>query len=293
MDDVFVVDHDYGFFSCSSVALTNLIEYYNLFNITPPILDRSKQYSYYKRYDHDDVSSIIFKNNEEYIGNIEKPVNFHWDYQFIPYDLINFKGVLPFINKYFQPSEMMETIVSLSESALGIDYSKTLAVLYRGNDKIKEIPRADYSIFIEKIKTELDNNKHITTIFVQTDEQEFLDECFKFFDNVIYLEEIPRIYRNDELVIHNTVTTPNEKFKLATNILKSILMISKCNTILVTSGNCGIWPVLYRGNINNVFQYLNNYKNFEDKLILELCLEKYRYKFNYLRDNPLNGFRYG
>ena len=42
------------------------------------------------------------------------------------------------------------------------------------------------------------------------------------------------------------------------NVLAIIYIMSKCKYIICSSGNCSIWMMYFRGNVNNVKQFLNN-----------------------------------
>ena len=53
-----------------------------------------------------------------------------------------------------------------------------------------------------------------------------------------------------------------ENYAKATLALAITIIMSKCKYIVCTTGNCSIWIMLYRGNVDNIFQFNiceNNY----------------------------------
>ena len=40
--------------------------------------------------------------------------------------------------------------------------------------------------------------------------------------------------------------------------LATFLILSKCKHIIMSSGNCSLWTIYYRGNADNIYQYLND-----------------------------------
>jgi hypothetical protein len=59
----------------------------------------------------------------------------------------------------------------------------------------------------------------------------------------------------------NNNSTVDKVFKLLNHdfskyYLAITIIMSKCNYIICNSGNCSIWIMLYRGNSNNVDQFL-------------------------------------
>jgi hypothetical protein len=47
-------------------------------------------------------------------------------------------------------------------------------------------------------------------------------------------------------------------YKFLKKYLAITIIMSKCEFIIFGSGNCSEWIIFYRGNVNNVYQNLNN-----------------------------------
>ena len=63
------------------------------------------------------------------------------------------------------------------------------------------------------------------------------------------------ISKNKNMVIHKLVL-PDHRPEFAIRILSMTQVIAKCKHLITHTGNCGLWAVLYRGNSNNVHQFL-------------------------------------
>ena len=104
MSLVLEVIHDAWFFSCSTIRLRNIINFYNK-NKSFPIVDSSKQWSSYKDIEGD-ITPILFKQNE-IISSIKDTIIFSDDDredQFSDYTRLNYDDINFFIDRYFDSS---------------------------------------------------------------------------------------------------------------------------------------------------------------------------------------------
>jgi hypothetical protein len=251
------VDYNHGFFSCCSVRLHEIIKFFNLNKRLPLSVDSSKQFGHYKnnpKNTDENVSKFLFEDLPSKEIPFIKEIRYYHTYQYTPYKLLDFEGITPFIEKYFNLSQVVLDRIQFLEQKYDIDYENTAAVIYRGNDKITETELGSYSDFINKCREIHNANKNIRFL-IQTDEVEFREEFISIFPNSIFLDELPAINKNTKAVVHNTVI-PNERLNFALNFLSVIKIASKCEHLVTHSGNCGIWPVLFRGNTDNVHQLL-------------------------------------
>lgn len=249
------ITHDHGFFSCCSVRLHEIINWFNTHCKLPDIVDSTQQFKWYKSIPADgrnDISCRFFKSNRNIIP-YNGSINYCENDQYSRYETLDFYGLTPFIKKYFDPSrEVCENILNL-ENKYNINYDSTVAVFYRGNDKVIETVIAGYDIFFNKCQEILKQNPNVT-FFVQTDEKEFLDKFMEIFPNSFHLEELPKINKDINMVMHKVVNI-EDRPRFGINFLSATLMVSKCRYIVTHTGNCGIWSVLFRGNATNVYQY--------------------------------------
>ena len=143
-----------GFFSCCSVRLHEIIQYYNRYRELPQIVDSSNQFILYKQPNND--ADIVFDyfenyNNVNELIQYSNPINYHENYQFSNYQNIDYNQINPFIKKYFTPSKNIQNIVQNIENKYNIQsYSDICVLFYRGNDKITETVLANYTNILER-----------------------------------------------------------------------------------------------------------------------------------------------
>jgi len=247
--------HNAGFFSCCSIKLNDIINYINTHSKIPDYVDSSKQFDLYKKDKKKDITYDYFEHYDNIIIVINYPINYHEKHQFINYSDLNYKNIVPIVKKYFSPSTQIINIVEKIKQKYNINYDNTIAVYYRGTDKIIETQISSFENFYNKIKeiSDLDVNKYI---IIQTDTAPFIDYInSKNLKNIIIFNENSTSYSN--VGIHNEKTN-EENYNDMLNLFSIFLIISKCKYIICSSGNCSLWMMLYRENNKNVYQFLND-----------------------------------
>jgi len=262
MEQEIEVSFDSGFFSCCTVMLNRIVLHYNEHNYFPTV-NSSNLFKKYKDFDVDITNQLFnYSNNEiitecEFINfnKIDNP-DFTYHGQFSDYKNINYKNINPIIKKYFTPIDYIQNIKKHLITKYNLNLDKTISVCFRGNDKSKETNIPNYDEFIQKIESLVQLNPN-HRLLVQTDENEFL-QCIKDkYPDSVFFEEMPRIDKNLNTQVAFTVEK-NQRLFFAQLFLSIILIVSQTNIVILNSGNVGMWISLYRGNHNNLFQFLDN-----------------------------------
>ncbi len=242
--------HNAGFFSCCSVRLEVILFYFNQYKTLPDRIDSAEQFNQYvseHRHLYVDLAKIYFKESDDVLISYQNPIylvrsregeNKMSYEQFLDYRTLQFDEVAPFIRKYFTVSSRIEEIIQAIERKYNLDYENICTVYYRGTDKRQETTLASYEEFIDKAR---ELHRKNMTFLLQTDEVGFREE---------FLQALP-----DSIVI-DEVDNPNQ-FIHSLYLLSIIKIMSKTKHIICGSGNVSFWIVLYRGNANNVHQYLS------------------------------------
>jgi hypothetical protein len=247
------VTHNCGFFSCLSVKLHHILDYFNKEKKLPEIVDSSEQFIIYKPLNSlsHDITYHLFKRveNEESNINYANSILYDWDNQFKEYKNLNIDELSPFISNYFSPSDKILDVIDYLINKYSIEPEKICAVYYRGTDKFQETPIDDYEIYINKMK-------EVTglTYLVQSDDQLFIDKVLDSFNNIIIIKENITSYK--KIGVHNEYNG-NINYLMIHYFLATILIMAKCNYFICSSSNCSVWTVYYRGNSQNVIQNLN------------------------------------
>ena len=267
--------HNAGFFSCCSVKLTDIINYFNTNKKIPNNVDSSEQFQWYKINKTGDITFDYFEhyNNNNNNNNIntdtdtdtdtkiiyKNNINFHYNHQFIDYSKLNYNDICPFIKKYFSPSNEINTIIKNMEEKYNItnnSINNICVLFYRGNDKNRETKICNYNEYIDKAEIILKTNPNIIFL-IQSDETEFIDTFTKLYptNSFYFKDEIRHMKKCDDTV---DIVMKNQNYLYSKYYLAITIIMSKCNYIICGSGNCSIWIMFYRGNNHNVYQNLNN-----------------------------------
>lgn len=252
--NVLTVTHNSGFFSCCCIRLLSIIDYYNNYKKLPDVVDSSQQFKRYKTDPSVDYTSLFFKTLDTKIMYDTDLIilNEKRELQFSNYNLINFDRLMPIFRKYFTISDVIEHMSLNLKTKYKLDYDNTCAVLYRGNDKLRETTMGSYQVYTDKAREIKKDNPNIKFL-VQTDDTNFLNIFLKHFPDSIFFTETPTI-NNSDVSVHKVIPL-GERKNAAMNFLSAIINVSKCKYLVTHTGNCSLFTVLYRGNKNNVYQY--------------------------------------
>ena len=285
------ITHNFGFLSCCSVKLHDIIEYFNYHKNIPNDVDSSEQFGWYKinksgdiTYDYfehhnsnniinninnininnDTIDDTIIYSNLDTIIKNKNYIDYTHHKQFVNYNTLDYTNIIPFIKKYFTPSIEINTIIDTIENKYNIntdtdsciDYNNICVLFYRGNDKNTETQICNYDEYITKANFILKHNPNIQFL-IQSDETEFIDTFTSLFpNNSFYFKDEIRHMNKCNSTVDKVMREQNyvfSKYYLAITII-----MSKCKYIVCGSGNCSIWIMFYRGHSRNVYQNLNN-----------------------------------
>jgi hypothetical protein len=257
--EVLTIIHNAGHFSNCTIGLQDIMGYYNKKGRLPDEIDRSQQWIHYKGVPSDRPDLNYFEITDTPImlpPVIDTPYVYDcMAFQFQPYKNIKLEQVLPLVNKYFNPSKLVKDKLAAYEAKYNLDYNNLCAVFYRGNDKVTEMNVSPYDLFINKAKEVKAQNPDIKFL-VQPDETEFLHAFLDMFPDSIYFTETPHLSKQMSAVFFETKLQDRQEY--GAKFLAATLALSKCNTLITHSGNCGLWATLYRGHTNNLHQIFNN-----------------------------------
>ena len=204
------ITHSYGFFSCCSMRLHQIVEYFNKNNVCPSFVDSSEQFKWYKpEGETRDITHDYF--NKDIENNFVVPFN----------------GFIDYIQQYQY-----------------IDYKKATETM------ICPYEHTFYNARLIKKK-----NPRVRFL-IQSDETEFIQKALEQFPgSIVFNDEIRHMNKNEKRTVDFDVR--NDIFEFSKKYLSITIIMSKCRYIICGAGNCSIWIMLYRGNANNIIQYLN------------------------------------
>ena len=254
MENILKVTHNAGFFSCSTIRLRKIIDFYNQTKILP-IVDSSLQWGNYKD-KLEDVTSKFYKNTtDEKVFDFVKFSESDDEEQFSDYSQLNMKDISFFVKKYFTLSDDVINIKNSLINKYNINTQDLIGICYRGNDKSVETNVPTYNdmmIMIREVK-QLNPEKRL---LIQSDEKEFYNVVLAEFSDSIYFDEMIKINKNTNSSVPHHVPY-GRKTEQAQTFLAILSILSECSKLIINSGNISMWICLYRENVNGVYQYLN------------------------------------
>jgi len=254
-----------GLFSHCSLKLSQLIAYFNQHKVLPHVLDTKDvfmlykntedirnnidlTYEYFEHYDKIDSICIEYRNK----------IEFDDYYQYRNYKTdIDYDSICPFVQKYFAPSADVKCIIDNIAAKYELDYDNICVLFYRGNDKIGETGLCEYNDIASKARCILQSNENVRFL-IQSDETQFIQYMMHLFpDRAFYFKDeirhIPKQHTSVDKVCKET------NFKFSQIYLGITIIMSKCKWVICnSSGNCSIWIALYRGNSNNLLQFMKD-----------------------------------
>jgi hypothetical protein len=236
-----------GATSCISVRLHDACLFFEKYKQWPENIDSSNQFEMFQSEERIDFSKYVF-------ANYQKPfdyefINFNHGWQYGWYDRIDI----------FNLSNLANKICPISNEILDKSFefwNRTIdraSVLYRGNDKIKEVKKVSYK---KMLKMGIASGK--TKWVVQTDELEFYLFWKNHFPDTIRFDEIPMISKNSDSYV-----MPENRKEFLVDFIAALRAISMTDTLLTTTGNTGLWACIFRGNVKNVYQAWGGHKDFK------------------------------
>ena len=258
LKDELKIIHNAGFFSCCSVRLGSIVEYFNRAEELPKLVDSSEQFMWYKENDPSDVTFDYFKeyNDVDIDIKYKNKVDYHDTKQFGFYKNLDFPKINPFIEKYFSPSSSVSEKIQLLKDKYDIDIKNTCALFHRGHDKHTEQIVCTHEEKIEKAK-ELQAKNPDIRFLIQSDETEFIDKALAALPNSFYCKDEIFHMKHDPKGLIDFTFRENVSER-AQYFLAVVMLMARCKYVITSAANVDIWISLFRGHADNVTQYYKN-----------------------------------
>ena len=237
------VENSDFFTNCSS-RLEQILTYYNGITRPPTTIDSSQQFDLYKPADFPPEKSIIERFFLEKVnGKISyfHPIAFKQSDQFTDYRKLPFKDILPFVRRYFTPSEAVNILAEGLQKKYAIKPDNTCVLFYQG--RTTEIILPPYDDYIIRAR-EILAREPKTQFLIQSDETEFIQAMRADLPNAVYFQS------------DTSVDLVNQE-ENALQFLASMVIMSRCREIVFGSGNCSMWLLFFRGGTTGIQQYLD------------------------------------
>ncbi len=231
------VTHNAGLTSCLSVRLHEAAKYRREHGQWPTGIDSASQFEAYRATPGERIDLLLLGDYDQPEGYTE--YDHGWQYGW--YDDIGIPQLSRIAMQVCRPSAAVLARSSHFRTIIG----ERTVVLYRGNDKAKEVPATSYEIAFDAAE------QVGGPFLVQTDEQDFYDAFMAKYPDTIALPGLPRIKRNTDRYV---MPTGPHRPEFALNFNAALYAIGQANKVICTTGNTALWAMLYRGHTQNVWQ---------------------------------------
>ncbi len=156
---------------------------------------------------------------------------------------------------YFAPSADVMAFEHAIMEKYRLVADHTLAIVYRGTDKITEVTPTPVERYIEAAQAILRTNPGLAVV-IQTDQAQALQAVKAAIPSAIHFEEMP--VTSGTTVIHGMDLERQfavSKSTFAIRMLGITHLLAKMKYIVTHTGNIGLWLALYRGNSAGFYQF--------------------------------------
>jgi hypothetical protein len=252
-EDRLISYHNAGFFSCCSVLLHLIVHYINVYKRLPKFLDTSHTFHWYKKEGvPGDIFPEYFSCNGELQVEYTRDICYHENHQFFDFAKLDWEKLVPLIQKYFNPSPEIQSIMDELVRKYAINYNKTCVLFLRGNDKSTECSIPDYDFYRKAGANILEKEPDIR-FMIQSDETEFIDLMTAELGNSFYCKDEIRHIQKSNTTVDIVHKPTNHEF--SKKFLAIVMIMAKCKYVVCNYGNCSIWIALFRGNVDNLIEY--------------------------------------
>lgn len=235
-----ICTHNAGLTSCLSVRLAEAMSHRREHGHWPEEIDSRRQFEYYYDTDRRPIDHMLLAPYQPWPEAPDHQYGHDWQWRW--YDEIQLWDLAHIALSVCPPSDLVK--------ARAADFCGRIqgraAILYRGNDKIKEIARTPYEQML--LMAHATGAKKFV---VQTDEREFFEAFKEYFPDTVTLG-LPMIPRDDGRYV---MPLPALRPSFAVDFNAALVAIAQCQHLVLNTGNTAIWTMIYRGSTKNVWQY--------------------------------------
>ena len=170
----------------------------------------------------------------------------------------NFSDLKIIRDAYFNLSDAVIEKQNFFLNKYSIDFENTIGILYRGTDKIVEVPKVDPRYYLKNLDVIKDLSKY--RMLVQTDQQQVLEyfkqhKCFN-------IEEMPLTQVNKAIHFLPESEKGMNNYELGINYLAVVSILSRCKYVVFDTNNAGLWICILRGSLHNTCQIYATFSSF-------------------------------
>ncbi len=246
--------HNDGLFANFSALLADLIAVSNsLIRITS--INTSRGFSYFKSRPGTEILSRYALPPLPEFGGVCDGLKFDPETVHMVYRALPLAQIGAAARACFPPTDEATLVEKQLLAASGVVPERTLAIVYRGTDKVQDVRLAPVEAYIAAAAAVMERHPELD-ILIQTDQQQARDLMIAAFPNARLFDDVP--VTQGALAIHRLefgTSIPMTKEDFVLRIMAATRIISRCAFIINHTGNLAAWIAFYRGTAKDMYQF--------------------------------------
>jgi len=258
-EGVWIAQHDAGFYSCSSVVAHNIFDLLNNGFLIRRI-DSTQSFRLCKDVGRlrDDIFRRFFVKKDDLLPltalsqkGFFKGLRILEAVHNCCYKNLRFERFQPVIDAYFSPSAEIVARMKGFIDKYKIDPTRTIAVVYRGTDKAREVKLAPPEAYLD-LAQQLLNRHPDCRVLIQTDQLQVRRMfCNALGEKCFYIEELPAT--ETDVVMHTVIK--ENKLNWALDVDAAMRVSCGAKILINHTGNVAFFLALYRGHARGMYQF--------------------------------------
>lgn len=205
----------------------------------PVVIDSRRQFWLYRDHVDQDVSARLFA---PVVRTRVERTDFNHGWCFAWCDQIGLENLSRMAQAVCAPSA---EVADIAQKFTDFVENRT-AVVYRGNDKVKDSPLVDYEAVVEMAR-----DTGSSRFIVQTDELDFYEYFVARFPDTVKFGNFNMIRRNPEAYI---LPPLGKRAQFAVEFFAAVIALGRAPQLVIVTGNIGMWCALFRGSLDGLWQ---------------------------------------
>jgi hypothetical protein len=224
--------------------------------IIPERIDYSLGYRHFKKDPNQDIYSDFHRINDEI--NLDLFVDIPLpDSNKCQFDLYRFDVYNQIRDRFFNPSDLILERKNILINKYKFDPQKTISVLYRGTDKGTELRLGSPTEYLKVVKSILKDNPNFK-VLLQTDQTQVIQYFYEQLgDILITFEETPSTSSN-KVIWSLMEQSDRDSVDWSQWFDAALRCVAECKYMVNHTGNVAFFANLYRGNVDQVYQFNEN-----------------------------------
>lgn len=224
--------------------------------IVPERIDYSLGYRHFKKDPNQDIYSDFHKINDKIDLNLFVDIPLP-DSNKCQFDLYRFDVYNQIRDRFFNPSDIILERKNILINKYKFDPQKTISVLYRGTDKGTELRLGSPTEYLKVVKNILKDNPNFK-VLLQTDQTQVIQYFYdQLGDVLITFEETPSTTSN-KVIWSLMEQSSRDSIDWSQWFDAALRCVADCKYLVNHTGNVAFFANLYRGNVDQVYQFNEN-----------------------------------